>query len=103
MWGPESFYDELAKAQKADMDRREKERRERTKVEVVSGTARKPAVSGLPGTAGPAVPSGSEKRSKWDQVGVAGIPTSAMGMPPGVVVPGAKPTVIPAFGVMKKK
>ena len=32
IWGKESFYDELAKAQKVDMDRREKERKERTKV-----------------------------------------------------------------------
>lgn len=31
-WGPESFYEELAKVQKTEMDRREKERKEKTKV-----------------------------------------------------------------------
>jgi hypothetical protein len=37
-----SYYDELAKAQKAEMERREKERKDRTKVEFVSGTVKKP-------------------------------------------------------------
>lgn len=32
MWGKESYYEELAKAQKAETDRREKERKEKTKV-----------------------------------------------------------------------
>ena len=32
IWGPESYYDELAKIQKAEMDKREKEKKERTKV-----------------------------------------------------------------------
>ena len=32
IWGRESFYDELAKAQKVEMEKREKERKERTKV-----------------------------------------------------------------------
>ncbi|XKL64172.1 hypothetical protein PGB90_004258 [Kerria lacca] len=41
-WGHESFYDELAKVQKTEMDKREKERKEKTKVEFVSGTAKKP-------------------------------------------------------------
>lgn len=31
-WGKESYYEELAKVQKAEMDRREKERKEKTKV-----------------------------------------------------------------------
>ncbi len=32
IWGKESFYDELAKAQKIEMDKRERERKDRTKV-----------------------------------------------------------------------
>ena len=32
IWGKESFYDELAKSQKVEMDKREKEKKERTKV-----------------------------------------------------------------------
>lgn len=35
-WGPESYYEELAKVQKAEMDRREKERKEKTKVSLSS-------------------------------------------------------------------
>lgn len=31
-WGPESYYEELAKVQKAEMDKRDKERKEKTKV-----------------------------------------------------------------------
>nr|KAG5694020.1 hypothetical protein BaRGS_002474 [Batillaria attramentaria] len=40
MWSKESFYDELDKAQKKDMERREKERKEKTKIEFISGTKR---------------------------------------------------------------
>lgn len=32
IWGPESYYDELAKLQKVEMDKREKEKKDRTKV-----------------------------------------------------------------------
>jgi len=35
-WGKESYYEELGKAQKLEMDRREKERRERTKISYVT-------------------------------------------------------------------
>jgi len=31
-WGKESFYDELSKAQKLEMEKKEKERKERAKV-----------------------------------------------------------------------
>jgi len=36
-WGKESYYEELSKAQKLEMDRREKERRERTKIGFTPG------------------------------------------------------------------
>lgn len=36
MWGKESYYEALAKAQKDDTDRREKERKEKTKVSTLS-------------------------------------------------------------------
>jgi len=35
-WGKESYYEELGKAQKLEMDRREKERRDRTKIQYVT-------------------------------------------------------------------
>lgn len=44
-WTEASFYDELAKTQKAEMDRLEKERKERTKVDFVSGTAKRTVVA----------------------------------------------------------
>ena len=34
LWGEESYYDELAKAQKIEMDKREKDKKERTKVDI---------------------------------------------------------------------
>ncbi len=42
-WHESSYYDELAKAQKELMEKREKERKERlTKVDFVSGIVKKP-------------------------------------------------------------
>ena len=66
IWGPESYYDELAKAQKEYNDKKEKEKREanRAKVEFVSGTKKPPSSAPLATAAGSAVP---EKKSKWDQ------------------------------------
>lgn len=40
-WGKESFYEELAKAQKAEMDKREKEKKDNAKMEQVAAAARK--------------------------------------------------------------
>lgn len=46
IWGRDSYYDELAKAQKQEMDKREKDKKDRTKVEFVSGTKKISEVSG---------------------------------------------------------
>jgi len=67
IWGPESYYEELAKAQKEYNDKKEKEKNKannRAKVEFVSGTKKPPSTAPLATTAGSAVP---EKKSKWDQ------------------------------------
>lgn len=91
-WGKNSYYEELAKVQKAEMDKREKERK--GKVEIVSGTKRQE----------------DEKRrkSKWDQPG-GGVSTSSI-KPAGLIQPsltnsatGTKSTVISAFGSLPKK
>ncbi|KAL7041424.1 hypothetical protein ACKWTF_000768 [Chironomus riparius] len=37
IYGPESYYEELAKAQKAEMDKHEKQKKENIKTEVISG------------------------------------------------------------------
>ncbi|XP_033646438.1 SAP30-binding protein-like isoform X2 [Asterias rubens] len=45
-WDENSYYEALAKAQKEDMARREKEKKERTKVEFKMGMARKTPIGG---------------------------------------------------------
>lgn len=37
-WGKESYYDELARVQKEEMDKREKERKDKTKVKYIYST-----------------------------------------------------------------
>lgn len=81
-WGKESFYEELGRLQKEDMEKRQKERKEKTKVEVVSGTKKTSSIN---------VSSShkqDDKKSKWD------LTTS---------VTGTKGTIISAFGSLPKK
>ncbi|KFM78927.1 SAP30-binding protein, partial [Stegodyphus mimosarum] len=99
-WGPESFYEELAKRQKEEMDKREKEKKERTKVEFISGTVKKPSSDS--GT------DAGKRKSKWD-VGINQMPATAL-KPATLITPtvlpvptGTKPTVISAFGTITKK
>ncbi|ODN02280.1 SAP30-binding protein [Orchesella cincta] len=111
IWDESSYYDEIAKAQKTEMERREKERKERTKVEFVSGTVKKNIASG----SAPGAPSEGEtkRKSKWDQKGVMPVFATAVSAPtvqPVIVQPpfttsssGTKGTVISAFGSLPKK
>ena len=67
IWGPESYYDALTKAQREYSEKKEKEKREsRSKVEFVTGTKKPPSSAPSAGAAAAAVP--PEKKSKWDQV-----------------------------------
>lgn len=91
-WSKESYYEELAKVQKAEMDKREKERK--SKVEFVSGTKKQEDDS-------------KKRKSKWDQPGGNSIGSIK---PAGLVQPsltnsatGTKATVISAFGSLPKK
>uniref|UniRef100_A0A0V0G705 Putative transcriptional regulator n=1 Tax=Triatoma dimidiata TaxID=72491 RepID=A0A0V0G705_TRIDM len=99
-WDKSSYYDSLAKAQKADMDQREKERKERTKVEFLIGTAKK-------ATNGSSTEEELKKRkSKWDQK--SSTVQSTVTQPAGIVTltssaTGTKGTVISAFGTLPKK
>ncbi|XP_055679946.1 SAP30-binding protein isoform X1 [Lutzomyia longipalpis] len=95
-WGKESFYEELAKAQKAEMDKREKEKKDNAKMEQVAAAARK------------AEEEAKKRKSKWDQPGPSA--NSAALKPAGLVQPslttnitGTKGTVISAFGSLPKK
>ncbi|CAD5123397.1 unnamed protein product [Dimorphilus gyrociliatus] len=55
-WKKTSYYDALSNAQKIEMDKREKEKKDRTKVDFVSGTRKDE----------------SKRKSKWDQSGTTG-------------------------------
>uniref|UniRef100_A0A6V7KUH6 SAP30-binding protein n=1 Tax=Bracon brevicornis TaxID=1563983 RepID=A0A6V7KUH6_9HYME len=104
-WSKDSYYEELAKVQKAEMDKLEKARKEKTKIEIVSGTAKRPnsSVSNSDDDA-------KKRKSKWDQV-ATGAPVSAV--KPALLLPqptlttltssAAKATVISAFGSLPKK
>uniref|UniRef100_V5IIL4 Putative sap30-binding protein n=1 Tax=Ixodes ricinus TaxID=34613 RepID=V5IIL4_IXORI len=105
-WGPSSYYEELSKRQKEEMDRREKEKK--TKVEFLTGTAKKPGAEAAEGAAG------LKRKSKWDvgSVQTGGVMMPAQLKPATLVTPqvvpvslptGTKPTVISAFGTLPKK
>lgn len=93
-WNKESYYEELAKVQKIEMDKREKERK--SKVEVVSGTKKQEEDA-------------KKRKSKWDQPGGNNLGSQTL-KPAGLVQPsltnsatGTKGTVISAFGSLPKK
>lgn len=109
-WGKESYYEELAEVQKAEMNKHEKERKEKTKVEFVSGTAKRP------GSGSGAEDQAKRRNSKWDQVGtvVGGSMATAQQnvlKPAGLLqqpsltasATGTKSTIISAFGSLPRK
>ncbi|XP_064634928.1 SAP30-binding protein-like [Lineus longissimus] len=108
IWGKESFYDELARAQKQEMDKRDKEKKDRTKVEFVSGTIKKSSSTASLQQSD----SDGKRKSKWDaqpQVLPGQRPPviSTSGSNPAVIsvsasVTGNKTTVISAIGTIKK-
>lgn len=93
-WDKESYYEELAKVQKVEMDKREKERK--SKVEFVSGTKKQEEDN-------------KKRKSKWDQPGGNTLSSQSI-KPAGLIQPsltssatGTKGTVISAFGSLPKK
>ncbi|XP_059048787.1 SAP30-binding protein [Achroia grisella] len=98
-WGKESYYDELARVQKVEMDRREKEKKEKlAKIDFITGVAKKPESDDE-----------KKRKSKWDQAApnMGSKPTIKQ---PGLVqqpltsnVTGTKGTIISAFGSLPKK
>jgi len=110
-FGPTSYYEDLAKAQKAEMDKRQKEQKERTKVEFITGTAKK-----LGSGEGTITDDAKKRKSKWDVGAMHGVvplatllkPAQVMTQPPGIaplttVATGTKAMVISAFGTIAKK
>merc|ERR1711915_276533 len=82
LFGKESYYDELNKQQKLDMDKREKAAEQKKKM----GDAKiKDAISAI-----------QQRKSKWDQ-------TSASSGGAGALASTTTSKVIPAFGSLTKK
>jgi len=117
-WSKDSYYEELALVQKAEMDKLEKARKEKTKIEIVSGTAKRPNSSSSSAENADA----KKRKSKWDQVAtsgaaaaaaVAAAAAAAVTAKPTVLLTqptlttltssGTKPTVLSAFGSLPKK
>uniref|UniRef100_F7EEF1 SAP30 binding protein n=1 Tax=Ornithorhynchus anatinus TaxID=9258 RepID=F7EEF1_ORNAN len=120
-WSEDSYYEALAKAQKIEMDKLEKAKKERTKIEFVTGTKKGTttnAAGAAPGaptttTASTAVADAQKRKSKWDSA----IPVTTIAQPtiltttatlPAVVTvttsaSGSKTTVISAVGTIVKK
>lgn len=92
-WGKESYYDELARVQKEEMDKREKERKDKTKVDIISGT-KKPAEEES---------AAKKRKSRFDQGGPATSVMKPLVAPPTLTsVPSGTKTTIDAFGSLKK-
>lgn len=82
IYGPESYYEELAKAQKLEMDKLEKLKKENTKTEVIIKTAES-----------------IKRKSKWDQQAPSSVTGSSVTTSSST---SGKTTVISAFGTLKK-
>lgn len=104
-WGKDSYYEELSMVQKTVMDKMDKARKEKTKIEIVSGTAKRPNSSSL------AENHVKKRKSKWDQVASSATasvrPTVLLSQPTLTTLTssatGTKATVISAFGSLPKK
>ncbi|KAM4624418.1 SAP30-binding protein isoform 2-T2 [Polymixia lowei] len=116
-WSEDSYYEALAKAQKVEMDKLEKAKKERTKIEFVTGTKKgtnpsNTAASTTGTTATTTATEAQKRKSKWDSAVPVTLaqPTllTTTATLPGVVsvtttASGTKTTVISAVGTILKK
>ncbi|XP_056286001.1 SAP30-binding protein isoform X1 [Pseudoliparis swirei] len=117
-WSEDSYYEALAKSQKVEMDKLEKAKRERTKIEFVTGTKK----GAIPSSAATATTSSTasttataeaqKRKSKWDSaipvtLAQPALITTTASLPAVVSVTttasGTKTTVISAVGTILKK
>ncbi|XP_078413684.1 SAP30-binding protein-like [Cetorhinus maximus] len=115
-WSEDSYYEALAKAQKIEMDKIEKVKKERAKIEFVTRTKTGTNTSSgtaTTTTASTTVADSQKRKRKWDSA----VPATTIAQPtiitttatlPGVVTvttsaSGAKTTVISAVGTIVKK
>ncbi|XP_047656192.1 SAP30-binding protein isoform X1 [Tachysurus fulvidraco] len=113
-WSEDSYYESLAKAQKIEMEKLEKAKKERTKIEFVTGTKKGTNTNAAAVTTNTTTTStdAQKRKSKWDSA----VPVT-LSQPvllttsaplPGVVsvtttASGTKTTVISAVGTILKK
>ncbi|XP_061563710.1 SAP30-binding protein isoform X2 [Cololabis saira] len=117
-WSEDSYYEALAKAQKVEMDKLEKAKKERTKIEFVTGTKKgnnpsSTAASTTSSSTTTTATDAQKRKSKWDSaipVTLAQpttITTTTATLPAVVSVTttasGTKTTVISAVGTILKK
>ncbi|XP_023692608.1 SAP30-binding protein isoform X1 [Paramormyrops kingsleyae] len=114
-WSEDSYYEALAKAQKIEMDKLEKAKKERTKIEFVTGTKKGTTTSAAApttNTASTTATDAQKRKSKWDSAVPVTLAQPALltttATLPGVVsvtttASGTKTTVISAVGTILKK
>ncbi|XP_077406332.1 SAP30-binding protein isoform X1 [Vanacampus margaritifer] len=118
VWSEESYYEALAKAQKVEMDKLEKAKKERTKIEFVTGTKKgaNPSSTSASTTNSSSTTTTStdaqKRKSKWDSaipvtLAQPTLITTTATLPAVVSVTttasGTKTTVISAVGTIVKK
>ncbi|XP_018515712.1 LOW QUALITY PROTEIN: SAP30-binding protein [Lates calcarifer] len=116
-WSEDSYYEALAKAQKVEMDKLEKAKKERTKIEFVTGTKKgtnpsNTAASTTSNTTTTTATEAQKRKSKWDSaipvtLAQPTLITTTATLPAVVSVTttasGTKTTVISAVGTILKK
>ncbi|XP_033895530.3 SAP30-binding protein-like isoform X2 [Acipenser ruthenus] len=114
-WSEDSYYEALAKAQKVEMDKLEKAKKERTKIEFVTGTKKGTTTNSAAtttSTASTTAADAQKRKSKWDSavpvtLAQPTILTTTATLPAVVSVTttasGTKTTVISAVGTIVKK
>ncbi|KAB0368028.1 hypothetical protein FD755_021352 [Muntiacus reevesi] len=92
-WSEDSYYEALAKAQKIEMDKLEKAKKERTKIEFVTGTKKGTttnATATTTTTASTAVADAQKRKSKWDSA----IPVTTIAQPTILTTTATLPAVV---------
>ncbi|KAL6459421.1 hypothetical protein MHYP_G00328930 [Metynnis hypsauchen] len=115
-WAEDSYYEALAKAQKVEMEKLEKAKKERTKIEFVTGTKKGNTTNAATVTTNTTTAASSadaqKRKSKWDSAVPVTLAQPALltttATLPGVVsvtttASGTKTTVISAVGTILKK
>ncbi|KAG7507608.1 SAP30-binding protein isoform X2 [Solea senegalensis] len=116
-WSEDSYYESLAKAQKVEMDKLEKAKKERTKIEFVTGTKKganpsNTSASTTSNSTNTTATEAQKRKSKWDSaipvtLAQPTLITTTANLPAVVSVTttasGTKTTVISAVGTILKK